>query len=746
MTLIQNEHEYKDKFRINSEAILGRLSAEDSKDPAKYLVHEIMLHKLELEMQNEELRRANAKMEEARDRYLDIYETAPIGYITVNRGGLISETNLSGSVLLGSDRNSIVNHRFARFVAPKDVDRWHHLFIRMMKTTSGEQQQCGLEMFRADGSLFHAHLDCVSKTYLDGSTTLRVAISDISKAKTAEKELRIAATAFETQDGIFITDAIGVILNVNQSFSKITGYSAIEAIGQTPQLLRSGRHDATFYAEMWESVKVSGSWQGEIWNRRKNGEIYPEWQTISAILADSGETTHYIATFSDITQQKVSSQQIEILAFYDSLTNLPNRRLLKDRLHQAVNNSTRNNRHGALLFVDIDNFKTLNDTLGHNMGDLLLQVVANRLQHCIREIDTAARLGGDEFVVMLEDLSPFAERAAIETEIVGKKILDSLNEPFQLAGYDYRCSCSIGATLFYDHLVAEDELLKHVDIAMYQAKKNGRNTLCFFDQNMQLILNERAALEANLRCALERNQFELYYQIQVTHDGNSAGVEALLRWKHPDKGLISPMKFIPLAEETGLVLAIGLWALEAACTQLKRWENNPKNKHLQLAVNVSARQLHECDFVEQVKTVLDNTGVKSNRLKLELTESVVIKDAEDTITKMLALKSMGVSFSIDDFGTGFSSLSYLTILPLDQLKIDQSFVRNIGIKHTDAVIIQTIIGMAKNLGIEVIAEGVETESQRAFLEEHGCPLCQGYLFSEPLPLAEFEVLINKDNL
>jgi predicted signal transduction protein with EAL and GGDEF domain len=377
---------------------------------------------------------------------------------------------------------------------------------------------------------------------------------------------------------------------------------------------------------------------------------------------------------------------------------------------------------------------------------LFLQEVANRLQQSIRESDTAARLGGDEFVVMLEDLSPFAENAAIEAEIVGKKILDAFNEPFQLAGYDYRCSCSIGATLFYDHLVPEDELLKHVDIAMYQAKKNGRNTLCFFDQDMQLILNERAALEADLRCALEKNQFELYYQIQVAHDGQRVGVEALLRWQHPEKGLISPMKFIPLAEETGLVLPIGLWALEAACTQLKRWECNPVTEHLQLAVNVSARQLHECDFVEQVKTVLDKTGIKPSRLKLELTESVVIKDAEDSITKMLALKAVGVSFSIDDFGTGFSSLSYLTILPLDQLKIDQSFVRNIGIKHTDSVIIQTIIGMAKNLGIEVIAEGVETVAQRSFLEEHGCLLCQGYLFSEPVPLAEFEMLINKGSL
>jgi EAL domain-containing protein (putative c-di-GMP-specific phosphodiesterase class I) len=362
----------------------------------------------------------------------------------------------------------------------------------------------------------------------------------------------------------------------------------------------------------------------------------------------------------------------------------------------------------------------------------------------VREEDTAARLGGDEFVVMLENLGENPDEAAIHVEIAGKKILAALNEPYLLAGHDYCCTSSIGVTLFYGHLVAEDDLLKHVDIAMYQAKHSGRNTLCFFDQAMQTVLTERAALEANLRLALEKNQLKLYYQPQMTHDHQVIGAEALLRWQHPEHGLILPMEFIPLGEENGLILPIGQWVLETACAQLKTWRNKPQTRGLLLAVNVSARQFHQTDFVEQVLAILKKTAIEPNRLKLELTESMVLKDIDDTIKKMQALKAIGVGFSMDDFGTGYSSLSYLTQLPLDQLKIDQSFVHNISIKHTDAVIVQTIIGMANNLGMEVIAEGVETDAQRVFLKRFGCPLYQGDLFSKPVPLEAFELLLQRN--
>ncbi|MGR8997723.1 MAG: EAL domain-containing protein [Gammaproteobacteria bacterium] len=731
------------QLRAEAEARAARIpateSTPDSTDTKDKLLHELHVHQIELEMQNEELRLAYTALETSRDRYLELYEFAPVGYLTLTEEGIIAGINLSGAKLLGMERKKLVNRRFGQFVAKHDKDRWQRLFHDVLKNAEGEKHYSELQLKHGDGSIIHGHFDCQRRTGTGNYPVLDIAVTDITMLRQAETELRIAAIAFESQEGIFITDANAVILKVNQAFTKITGYSAEEAIGQTPRMLKSGRHDAYFYATLWESITSTGVWRGEIYNRRKNGEIYPQSLTITAVNGNDGAMPrHYVATLIDITQQKIASEQIELLAFYDPLTCLPNRRLLKDRLHLALSTSTRSRQYGGLLFIDLDNFKTLNDTLGHNIGDQLLQQVAKRLLGCVREGDTVARLGGDEFVVMLENLSQNVKEAAIKAGITGKKILAVLCEPYLLAEHDYRCTSSIGATLFFDGLLTEETLLKHVDIAMYQAKRMGRNTLCFFDHTMQSVLTERAALETDLRLALEKNQFKLYYQMQTTHDGQSVGVEVLLRWQHPERGLISPVEFIQLAEEVGLILPIGQWVLETACTQLKIWENNPHTRRLQLAVNVSARQFHQADFFEKIRVVLETSEIESHLLKLELTESAVLDDIDDAIVKMQALKTLGVRFSMDDFGTGYSSLSYLTQLPLNQLKIDKSFVHNIGIKETDAIIVQTIIGMAHNLGMEVIAEGVETEAQRAFLEQHGCSLCQGYLFGMPVPLEEFE--------
>jgi diguanylate cyclase (GGDEF)-like protein len=442
--------------------------------------------------------------------------------------------------------------------------------------------------------------------------------------------------------------------------------------------------------------------------------------------------------FSHEVARKQAVDEIEHLAFYDPLTGLPNRRLLLDRLQHALAASARHDNHGAVLFIDLDNFKTLNDSMGHNVGDLLLVEVANRLQACVREGDTVARLGGDEFVVILGDLDEESALAAAQTEAVADKMLTAIRQPYLLRDYEYHNSTSIGISLFRNQETTVDELLKRADTAMYQAKSAGRNTLRFYDPVMQAALEARIALENDLRRALADNQLALYYQTQVDHAGNVFGAEVLIRWRHPQRGLISPLDFIPLAEETGLILPIGQWVLETACAQLKIWEDAPHTRDLQLAVNVSARQFHQPDFVELVQQTLLHHAVNPDKLKLELTESLVLDNIEDTIVKMQALRQVGVRFSMDDFGTGYSSLSYLTRLPLHQLKIDQSFVRNIGTKATDAVIVQTIIGMADNLGMEVIAEGVETEGQRAFLEQHGCHLCQGFLFGEPVPINVFE--------
>jgi len=448
-----------------------------------------------------------------------------------------------------------------------------------------------------------------------------------------------------------------------------------------------------------------------------------------------------VIVYQDVTEVRHASAEIEQLAFYDPLTRLPNRRLLLDRLQHAVLSSVRNGRRGALLFVDLDHFKTLNDTLGHDVGDLLLQQVAIRLRACVREGDTVARLGGDEFVVMLEGLSGQLLEAAAQTRQVGAKIMASLNQPYQLAQHAHVSTPSVGATLFGEAQEVPADLLKQADIAMYQVKSGGRNAMCFFDPAMQASIARRAELESDLRLALAAGQFQLYYQMQVSQDGQPVGAEVLIRWLHPQRGMVSPLDFISVAEETGLILPIGDWVLRTACAQLKAWTAVPGRGALQLAVNVSARQFRQEDFVDQVQAALRESGVDASRIKLELTESMVLDNVQDTIQKMSALRAVGVRFSMDDFGTGQSSLSYLTRLPLDQLKIDQSFVRNIGIAATDAVIIQTIIGMARNLGLEVIAEGVETSAQRAFLAEHGCHLCQGFLFARPLPLGEFESLL-----
>jgi diguanylate cyclase (GGDEF)-like protein/PAS domain S-box-containing protein len=562
-----------------------------------------------------------------------------------------------------------------------------------------------------------------------------VAQADITAQRLAEADLRIAAIAFESPDGMMVTDAEGRILRVNQAFSSITGYSAEDVVGRSPSLLRSGRHDAAFYRAMWDQIARAGSWEGEIWNRRKNGEVYPELLGITAVKDPGGNVSHYVASLTDITVSKAASDEIKNLAFYDPLTGLPNRRLLLDRLRQVLAAGAGSGRAGALMFIDLDHFKKLNDTLGHNMGDLLLQQVAGRLQGCLRQGDTVARLGGDEFVVLVEGLSGQAAEAAAQTETLAAKILAALNAPYVVGPHQCRSTPSIGAALFHgsEH-PGPDQLLMQADIAMYQAKEAGRNSFRFFDQHMQDTISERVRLEDDLRLAIEREQFELYYQVQVDADGRARGAEALLRWVRPDGVIVSPADFIDLAEETGLILPLGDWVLQQACAQLHAWQQNDTTRGLVLAINVSARQFHQSDFCDTVRQALAAHEAPANRLKLELTEGMLLDNVASTIASMQTLKQLGVRFSLDDFGTGYSSLQYLKRLPLDQLKIDQSFVRELVGDASDQAIVLTIIAMARSLGLDVIAEGVETLAQRTLLEHLGCRRYQGYLYSRPLPV------------
>jgi len=526
-----------------------------------------------------------------------------------------------------------------------------------------------------------------------------------------------------------VTDSAGLIRRVSMTGEPVW----IADVCVEPGFLRAGiAAQAGLHAAFAFPVKV-GSELYSVMEFFARDIRQPDPALLTTASAIGSQMGQFIA-------RKAAEDEIRQLGFYDPLTGLPNRRLLSDRLQHALAAGRRNKRHGSLLFIDLDNFKAINDTLGHAKGDLLLQQVAARLSDSVRAGDTVARQGGDEFVVMLMDLSEVAQQAAMQTEAIGEKILEALTRPYQLGAHVYHNSASIGATLFDGQLESTDEHLKRADLAMYDAKAAGRNTLRFFEADMQAVVVLRAELETDLRHGLQKDQFLLYYQAQIDAVGNLTGAEVLLRWQHPVRGFTSPAEFIPAAEQSGLILPLGYWVLETACHQLAAWSGCAATAHLTLAVNVSARQFRQSDFTSKVVELLNRTGADPRRLKLELTESMLLDNVEQIIDKMSALKALGVGFALDDFGTGYSSLSYLKRLPLDQLKIDQSFVRDVLSDPNDTAIVRTIVALAQSLGLEVIAEGVETAPQRDFLAKHGCHAYQGYLFSKPVPLEQFESL------
>lgn len=547
----------------------------------------------------------------------------------------------------------------------------------------------------------------------------------------AERQLRLSASVYEaSQDAFLITDEKACIISVNGAFTRITGYTLDDVTGRNPKVLASGVHSSEFYAAMWTDILEKGYWQGEIVNRRKDGSTYPEWLSITTVR-DQGRITHFIANFADITVRKAAEEKIRYLAYYDTLTDLPNRRLLYDRLSQALSTAQRQNSYGALLFIDLDHFKNLNDTRGHDTGDSLLQQVALRLSITIRAGDTVARIGGDEFVVLLEFLGEDESLAARRAEKIAGKIRLAIGSPYLLSGREYHCTPSIGIALFTPQQTAAETLLKRADVAMYQAKSAGRNTVRFFDPAMQGLIERRVTLENELRDALQNGQFILHYQPQVDRNGRSVGVEALVRWQHPDGRIIPPSEFIELAEETGLIVSLGNWVLETVVGRLREWADDPEKAHLSIAVNVSARQFRQPDFVEVVSGLVEGAGIDASLLRLELTESLLLENMEEAIATMTALKRRGVSFSLDDFGTGYSSLAYLKVLPLDELKVDQSFVRDMLFDEKNAAIARAIVSLGQNLGVTVIAEGVETDAQWQFLIDNGCHSFQGYLFGRP---------------
>ncbi|MBU0752886.1 MAG: EAL domain-containing protein [Gammaproteobacteria bacterium] len=684
---------------------------------------------------------AEETLRHSTEKLRGLYELSPVGIAMTDMQGKYVEFNAAFERICGYSCDELNALDYWALTPREYADREAEQLESLNRT--GAYGPYEKEYIRKDGNRIPLRLNGVLIRGSDGESYIWSIVEDITERKHADAALRVAAAAFESQEGMMVTDADGVVLRVNRAFTDTTGYAAEEIVGKTPRLLQSGRHNAEFYRAMWESIGQYGVWQGEVWDRHKSGREFPKWLTISAVKDRDGVVTHYIGTHYDITERKKAEDRINALAFYDQLTGLPNRTLLLERLNRVMATASRTGGFGALLFIDLDNFKTLNDTQGHEMGDQLLKQVANRLSRCLREGDTAARQGGDEFVVLLPEMGTMQAEVASAAEVTAEKILLALNQPYRIGEFIYNSSASIGVSLFQGHLTTVDDLLKQADLAMYRAKSSGRNVVRFFDPAMEAAVKTRAELEEDLRRAIAARQFILHYQAQVIGDGRVTGAEVLLRWRHPARGMVAPAEFIPLAEETDLILPLGRWVLESACHQLAEWASRHEMAALTIAVNVSARQFHQRDFVDQVLAIVRQTGANPHRLKLELTESLLVHNVEEIIEKMHVLKAKGIGFSLDDFGTGYSSLSYLKRLPLDQLKIDQSFVRDVLSDPNDAAIARTVVALAESLGLAVIAEGVETGLQRDFLANSGCHAYQGYFFSKPLPVDEFERLVQR---
>ena len=672
-----------------------------------------------------------------------ILDRALDGVINLDQHGRVTYWNSEAERIFGYSSE----HAQSRDIIELIVPSHQHLAIRelmqqFLLAGVGKENHRRFEInaLRADGAKVSVEIAViVLRRY--GEYFFNGFVRDLTEHNKNIEELRISAITFNSQDAIIITDAEVKTLRVNQKVMDITGYKSSELIGIEPSLLSSNIQSGQFYADMWRTIETLGSWRGEVWDKRKNGDVFPLLIDITAIRDAKNRVTNYVFSFSDITATKRDADAIHKLAFFDPLTHLPNRRELSERVAQGLMVCESHAKTLAVLFIDMDNFKDINYALGHQLGDKILTGTAQRLRRCMRSDDTVARIGGDEFAIVVKNLDLNIDSAKAEVEVVAAKILTTLNQPYQFDEQEIHAGASMGVAIASHCQIPIEELFKQADIGLYQAKSLGRNQMCFFDPAMEQTVTLQAQLANALYGAVQDQQFELYYQIQVDSEHNPIGAEALIRWEHPQLGIVSPNDFIPLAEASGLILPIGRWVLESACAQLKRWQTDARTCWLSVAINISPRQFHQSDFVETVLQAIANCEISPSSLKLELTETVILDNTSETVEKMHQLKRAGVEFALDDFGTGYSSLSYLTQLPLSQLKMDQSFVRNIGLTERDDIIVQTIIAMAKSLGIKVIAEGVETEAQCSFLEKLGCPLFQGYLFSKPVPIAEFEKLL-----
>ena len=686
------------------------------------------LHQEELRAQNEELRQAQQALEEASRRYQDLFDFAPVAYFLLDHSGAIEEANFTACRMLGEDRSTLMNRPMRLYVPPESRESFDLFLV---------EAAAGKQIGSLEGALGKRGGDSVpvlltlAVDRVNGRAHYRLGAQDIRERRLAEEQRRLAATMFEeSNEGVVITDPNGKIQRVNRAFTVVTGYAENEVLGKTPAVLASGRHGADFYSEMWSRLLQSGDWMGEIWNRRKNGEIYPEWLKISTVRGGEGEIRHFVGIFSDIGDHKRTGQDVERFAFYDNLTDLPNRTLFAERLKHALIRSHRDGRPVVLLYLDLDRFKSINDTLGHQTGDLLLQQVATRLRQVVRAHDTVARLGGDEFTVMLADMEDHP--IALDTaRRVAESIREQLGRPFYLAGREVSTGTSIGIAVHPQDGDTYSDLVKHADIAMYHAKHNGGNGHAFFSAEMNARVVRRVTLETALRNALRREELKLAYQpvVDAAHR-RVVGVEALLRWQGPD-GAVSPLEFIPILEDLGLGHDVARWVLINACREVRAW-SFPGADALWLSVNLSPQQLHRLRL-PWLQEALDVTGMAADRLVVEVTEDHFRHHPDVIVEGLEQIRRLGAHVALDDFGAGHSSLSRLRDFPIDIVKIDRGFVHGLPQDPKDLAIVNTIITMARHLGLEFLAEGVENEGQLASLEQLGCNLIQGYLFAKPMP-------------
>ena len=680
------------------------------------------------------------RLRESESRIRSILKTTQEGFVQMGIDDRIEEVNPAFCAMLGRPCDEVVGHQLTEFLVPESAD---YFISEMPRRTAGLSGTCDLTLARPQAEplystfygtpIFDAHGERVGAFAL---------ITDISDRIAHEAYERRAVAVFEnTAEGVTFTDTQGRVLSVNPAFTRITGYSEAEVVGRTLSFLQSGRHDQGFYHQMWAELVATGHWQGEIWNRRKNGEIYPEWLTISVVRGSGGKIQNYIGVFSDISHIKRSAEELERLAHFDPLTDLANRLLLNAQLKHALERAARHGERLAVMELDLDGFKNVNDTLGHPAGDKLLQVVAERLRKVLRTEDIVARLGGDEFAVVMESIGS-ADIAAL----VAKKINAAIDEPLELDGHAARVTSSIGIALYPDDGADPTALLKAADTALYVSKREGRNTYRFYDQGMTAAVQRRHEVEQGLRTAIEQGQLELWYQPQVDLSRRRVnGLEALVRWRHPGRGLVAPGEFLPVASDTGLIVPLGEWVLRAACRQAQEWRaaGLPFGR---VAVNVDGQQIVRGDFVETVAKVLAETGLPAKYLELEITESFLLENAERGMGMVMRFSEMGVGIAIDDFGTGYSSLAYLKYLHADCLKIDKSFISDLPADSTGAAIVRAVVSLANGLSYSLVAEGVETAEQLAYLRSVGCNLVQGFFFAKPMPVAELEAWLREGRL